>query len=134
MRPYMTYYRSPNPLTGWQGTDRLQWYPGSFNSSFNFARFFSLYNQKFDQHCFFSLRMGIHGLSKVIGDHAPSGSKENEIKNYFGESVNFMVEMFLRVCHFMFGHMWKQSMHVCMYACMEDITRWREDMNLMLEW
>ena len=28
--------------------------------------------------------MGIHGLSKVIGDHAPSGSKENEIKNYFG--------------------------------------------------
>lgn len=49
--------------------------------------------------------MGIHGLSKVIGDHAPSGSKENEIKNYFGESVNFMVEMFLRVCHFMFGHM-----------------------------
>ena len=74
--------------------------------------------------------MGIHGLSKVIGDHAPSGSKENEIKNYFGESVNFMVEMFLRVCHFMFGHMWKQSM----FACMEDITRWREDMNLMLEW
>ena len=37
---------------------------------------------------------------------------------------------FLRVCHFMFGHMWKQSM----FACMEDITRWREDMNLMLEW
>ena len=30
-------------------------------------------------------RMGIHGLSKVIGDHAPSGSKENEIKNYFGK-------------------------------------------------
>ena len=37
---------------------------------------------------------------------------------------------FLRVCQFMFGHMWKQSM----FACMEDITRWREDMNLMLEW
>ncbi|CAH3042368.1 unnamed protein product [Pocillopora meandrina] len=31
--------------------------------------------------------MGIHGLSKVIGDHAPSGSKENEIKNYFGEKI-----------------------------------------------
>ena len=31
--------------------------------------------------------MGIHGLSKVIGDHAPSGSKENEIKNYFGKSI-----------------------------------------------
>lgn len=29
--------------------------------------------------------MGIHGLSKVIGDHAPSASKENEIKNYFGK-------------------------------------------------
>jgi len=31
--------------------------------------------------------MGIHGLSKVIGDHAPSGSKENEIKNYFGRKI-----------------------------------------------
>lgn len=31
--------------------------------------------------------MGIHGLSKVIGDHAPSGSKENEIKNFFGRKI-----------------------------------------------
>jgi len=31
--------------------------------------------------------MGIHGLSKVLGDHAPSGMKENEIKNYFGRKV-----------------------------------------------
>ena len=30
--------------------------------------------------------MGIQGLSKVIGDYAPSAVKENEIKNYFGES------------------------------------------------
>ena len=28
--------------------------------------------------------MGIHGLSKVIGDNAPAATKEQEIKNYFG--------------------------------------------------
>ncbi len=28
--------------------------------------------------------MGIHGLSKLIGDVAPASTKENEIKNYFG--------------------------------------------------
>ncbi|KAI9032284.1 PIN domain-like protein [Hyaloraphidium curvatum] len=31
--------------------------------------------------------MGIHGLSKVIGDHAPNAIKTNEIKNYFGRKV-----------------------------------------------
>jgi len=31
--------------------------------------------------------MGIHGLSKVIADYAPSAVKENEIKNYFGRKV-----------------------------------------------
>jgi len=31
--------------------------------------------------------MGIHGLSKVIGDYAPSAVKENEIKNFFGEFI-----------------------------------------------
>ncbi|KAK2155075.1 hypothetical protein LSH36_250g03077 [Paralvinella palmiformis] len=31
--------------------------------------------------------MGIHGLSKVIGDYAPSAVKENEIKNFFGRKV-----------------------------------------------
>ncbi|KAJ3282165.1 Elongation of fatty acids protein 2 [Borealophlyctis nickersoniae] len=31
--------------------------------------------------------MGIHGLSKVIGDHAPAANKSNEIKNYFGRKV-----------------------------------------------
>eukprot|EP00123_Amoebidium_parasiticum_P013206 comp21828_c0_seq1/m.31118 comp21828_c0_seq1/g.31118 ORF comp21828_c0_seq1/g.31118 comp21828_c0_seq1/m.31118 type:complete len:389 (-) comp21828_c0_seq1:328-1494(-) len=31
--------------------------------------------------------MGIHGLTKLIGDHAPSGLKENDIKNYFGRKV-----------------------------------------------
>jgi flap endonuclease-1 len=31
--------------------------------------------------------MGIHGLSKVIGDQAPKAIKSNEIKNYFGRKV-----------------------------------------------
>ena len=31
--------------------------------------------------------MGIHGLAKVIGDHAPNAIKENEIKNFFGRKV-----------------------------------------------
>lgn len=30
--------------------------------------------------------MGIHGLTKLIGDHAPKAIKESEIKNYFGVS------------------------------------------------
>ncbi len=28
--------------------------------------------------------MGIHGLAKLIADHAPSAIKEQDIKNYFG--------------------------------------------------
>ncbi|XP_019628960.1 PREDICTED: flap endonuclease 1 [Branchiostoma belcheri] len=32
-------------------------------------------------------RMGIQGLAKLIGDHAPGAMKENEIKNYFGRKV-----------------------------------------------
>lgn len=31
--------------------------------------------------------MGIHGLTKLLGDFAPSAMKENEIKNYFGRKV-----------------------------------------------
>lgn len=31
--------------------------------------------------------MGINGLSKVIGDYAPSAIKENEMKTYFGRKV-----------------------------------------------
>lgn len=31
--------------------------------------------------------MGIHGLTKLLGDKAPSSMKENEIKNYFGRKV-----------------------------------------------
>ncbi|TPX57175.1 hypothetical protein PhCBS80983_g04040 [Powellomyces hirtus] len=31
--------------------------------------------------------MGISGLTKVIGDHAPHAIKENDIKNYFGRKV-----------------------------------------------
>lgn len=55
-----------------------------------FARFVK--NKRFVR----EIGMGIHGLSKVIGDHAPSGSKENEIKNYFGEwnlSLRFREEL-----------------------------------------
>jgi len=37
--------------------------------------------------------MGIHGLSKVIGDYAPSAIKENEMKTYFGK----MCETYLTV-------------------------------------
>jgi len=32
-------------------------------------------------------RMGIHGLTKLLGDQAPNSMKENEIKNYFGRKV-----------------------------------------------
>ena len=31
--------------------------------------------------------MGIHGLTKVIGDHAPEAIKEGDIKNFFGRKV-----------------------------------------------
>lgn len=31
--------------------------------------------------------MGIHGLTKLLGDQAPRAMKENEIKNYFGRKV-----------------------------------------------
>ena len=31
-------------------------------------------------------QMGIHGLTKLLGDCAPSCMKENEIKNYFGRT------------------------------------------------
>jgi len=31
--------------------------------------------------------MGIHGLAKVIGDHACNAIKENEIKNFFGRKI-----------------------------------------------
>lgn len=30
--------------------------------------------------------MGIHGLAKLIADHAPSAIKEQDIKNYFGKA------------------------------------------------
>uniref|UniRef100_A0A671NP84 Flap endonuclease 1 n=1 Tax=Sinocyclocheilus anshuiensis TaxID=1608454 RepID=A0A671NP84_9TELE len=31
--------------------------------------------------------MGIHGLAKLIADHAPSSIKEQDIKNYFGRKI-----------------------------------------------
>ena len=30
--------------------------------------------------------MGIHGLAKLIADHAPSSIRDNVIKSYFGKS------------------------------------------------
>lgn len=34
--------------------------------------------------------MGIHGLSKVIADHAPAAIKEQDIKNYFGNHYKYL--------------------------------------------
>jgi hypothetical protein len=34
-----------------------------------------------------AIAMGIHGLSKVIGDNAKDAIKEDDIKNYFGRKV-----------------------------------------------
>ncbi len=31
--------------------------------------------------------MGIHGLAKLLGDHAPHAIRSNEIKAYFGRKV-----------------------------------------------
>ena len=31
--------------------------------------------------------MGIHGLTKLISEHAPSAIKSNEISSYFGRKV-----------------------------------------------
>jgi flap endonuclease-1 len=39
--------------------------------------------------------MGIQGLSKLLADIAPSGMKENEIKNYFGKYLLKVSEFFL---------------------------------------
>lgn len=39
--------------------------------------------------------MGIHGLTQVIGDNAPSGVKENEIKNFFGRKIAIDASMSL---------------------------------------
>jgi len=36
--------------------------------------------------------MGIHGLTKLLADHAPSCMKENEMKNYFGKLVFWFIE------------------------------------------
>jgi len=39
--------------------------------------------------------MGIHGLTKLIGDNASSSVKENEIKNYFGRKIAIDASMSL---------------------------------------
>lgn len=38
--------------------------------------------------------MGIHGLSKVIADHAPAAIKEQDIKNYFGNHYRSFLTYF----------------------------------------
>ncbi|XP_067650796.1 flap endonuclease 1-like [Haliotis asinina] len=40
-----------------------------------------------NQFCTTALAMGIQGLSKLLGDCAPSSMKDNDIKNYFGRKV-----------------------------------------------
>jgi len=39
--------------------------------------------------------MGIHGLSRVIGDHAPEAIKEHEMKHYFGRKIAIDASMSL---------------------------------------
>ena len=39
-----------------------------------------------------SRTMGIQGLTKLLGDYAPGSMKENEIKNYFGEMMEVLIE------------------------------------------
>lgn len=35
--------------------------------------------------------MGIHQLSKVLGDHAPGSTKDHEMKTYFGEQNSILI-------------------------------------------
>lgn len=39
--------------------------------------------------------MGIHGLAKLIADHAPSAIKEQDIKNYFGKASYHLNEIII---------------------------------------
>lgn len=39
-------------------------------------------------YCQISVTMGIHGLAKLIADHAPGAIKEQDIKNYFGNCLD----------------------------------------------
>jgi flap endonuclease-1 len=39
--------------------------------------------------------MGIHQLTKVLGDNAAGSIKENEIKNYFGRKIAIDASMSL---------------------------------------
>lgn len=39
--------------------------------------------------------MGIHQLTKVIGDNAPNSIKDNSIKNYFGRKIAIDASMCL---------------------------------------
>lgn len=50
--------------------------------------------------------MGIHGLAKLIADHAPSAIKEQDIKNYFGKVPYHLNEIMIiissKTCVFIF--------------------------------
>lgn len=39
--------------------------------------------------------MGIHGLAKLIADHAPGAIKEQDIKNYFGNGLPFYLRCYI---------------------------------------
>lgn len=39
--------------------------------------------------------MGIHGLAKLIADHAPSAIKDQDIKNYFGKASYHLNEIMI---------------------------------------
>lgn len=41
--------------------------------------------------------MGIHGLAKLIADHAPSAIKEQDIKNYFGKASYNLGEIMVNI-------------------------------------
>lgn len=41
--------------------------------------------------------MGIHGLAKLIADHAPSAIKEQDIKNYFGKAFYNLNEIMVNI-------------------------------------
>jgi len=52
--------------------------------------------------------MGIHGLAKLIADHAPSAIKEQDIKNYFGKVPYHLNEIVIII---------PSKTCVCLYFC-----------------
>ena len=53
--------------------------------------YFTLHKTQYIRNLFTGkVKMGIHGLTKLLADNAPSAMKENEMKNYFGELTFFI--------------------------------------------